>query len=228
MRKRLFLVAVLACLLSAAQNVSAKQYQQESPASDDQENVAPSPESSPDAGTNAGGPRVVTESAPYTPYPAGLSWRPTPQAVRVPIPDRIYYPPAHYVRHCPYFPRGYYWGANWRFNVIGCDNLLFCGSYRYNPYLTAAKARHDPKLRGQRRYAMPPGPEGQARLLGASPTPPPALPPTVAKATEAPDVGDSDAGEAETQVASDDASDKPATRATSSRRTARKTDRDLR
>jgi hypothetical protein len=149
----------------------------------------------------------------------------TPQAFRVPIPDRIYYPPQHYVRHCPYYPRGYYWGANWRFNVIGRCNLLFCGTYRYNPYLTAHKAQHDPKLRGQRRYAMPPGPEGQAMLLlGGSSSPPPVLPPSLAKETKSKDAGDTDEQVAE----ADDAREKPATQPASSRRTARKKERDLR
>jgi hypothetical protein len=222
MTKRPFLVAVLACLLPAAQNVSARQYSEESPAYDERENVAlPSPEAEEAApGENASRPRTVTESLPYTPYPAGLAWVLTPQSFRVPIPDRIYYPPAHYVRHCPYYPRGYYWGANWRFNVIGRGNLLFAGTYRFNPYLTTAKAQHDPKLRGQRRYAMPAGPEGQAMLLGASPAPPPALPPTLAKKTN-PDGDDS------RLAVAGDARDKGTTRPTSSRRTAKKRERDL-
>ncbi|HWB14180.1 MAG TPA: hypothetical protein VG826_33445 [Pirellulales bacterium] len=221
MTKRPFLVAVLVCLLAAAQNASAKQYGQESPADDERENVAaPSPEGEEAApGEEARLPRVVTESLPYTPYPAGLTWVLTPQSFRVPIPDRIYYPPEHYVRRCPYYPRGYYWGANWRFNVIGRGNLLFCGTFRYNPYLTAHKAQHDPKLCGQRRYAMPAGPEGQAMLLGASPVPPP----TLAKKTKPASVS-----EADSQIAVvGDAPDQGAARPTSSRRTAKKRERDL-
>lgn len=112
-------------------------------------------------------------SKPYTPYPAGLSWMPTPQPFRVPIPDRIlYYPPHTYVRRCPYYPRGYYWGANWYRRMLGGENLLFGGKFRYNPYWTSAKASHRPKLRGMPYFAPPPGPEGQAMLLGVSAPPP--------------------------------------------------------
>ncbi len=112
-------------------------------------------------------------SKPYTPYPAGLSWTPTPQPFRVPIPDRIlYYPPHTYVRRCPYYPRGYYWGANWYRRMLGGENLLFGGKFRYNPYWTSAKASHRPKLRGLPYFAPPPGPEGLARLLGVSAPPP--------------------------------------------------------
>ncbi|HVA46537.1 MAG TPA: hypothetical protein VNH11_09195 [Pirellulales bacterium] len=129
----------------------------------------------------SGTPAKVTESAPYTPYPAGLSWVLTPQSFRVRWMDRFYYPPSTYVRRCPYYPRGYYWGANWRFNVVGRGNLLFFGPFRYNPYLTAAKASHHPELRGQRRYAPPPEPVGQAMLLGSAGPQAPALPPTLAE-----------------------------------------------
>lgn len=107
-------------------------------------------------------------SKPYTPYPAGLSWMPTPQPFRVPIVDRIYYPPHTYVKRCPYDPRGYYWGANWNRRMLGGENLLFGSRFRYNPYWTAAKASHRPKLRGLPYFAPPPGPEGQAMLLGVS------------------------------------------------------------
>lgn len=119
--------------------------------------------------TNTGATKV---SLPYTPYPAGLSWMPTPQPFRVPIPDRIYYPPHTYVKRCPYYPRGYYWGANWNRRMLGGENLLFGSRYRYNPYWTAAKASHRPKLRGLPYFAPPPGPEGQAQLLGVSAPPP--------------------------------------------------------
>jgi hypothetical protein len=220
MMKRPFLVALLACLLFAAQNVSAGQYPETAP--EEKENVTPpSPEPSTDA--SAARPRVVTESLPYTPYPAGLPWVITPQSFRVRWINGLYYPPQTYVRRCPYYPRGYYWGADWQSKVIGPGNLLI--GRRYNPYLTAVKAQRDPKLCGQRRYAMPPGPEGQARLLlGASPSAPPALPPTMAKDTKARAAGDE-----ENQVAAaDDARDEPATRPASSRRTAKKRmDRDL-
>lgn len=111
-------------------------------------------------------------SLPYTPYPAGLSWVPTPQPFRVPIPDRIYYPPHTYVKRCPYYPRGYYWGANWNRRMLGGENLLFCNRYRFNPYWTAAKASHRPKLHGLPHFAAPPGPEGQAQLMGVSAPPP--------------------------------------------------------
>lgn len=122
-------------------------------------------------------------SMPYTPYPAGLSWVMTPQPFRVPFPDRLYYPPCSYVRRCPYFPRGYYWGANWNQHVIGPGNLLVGGMFRFNPYWTSAKAKHHPKLRGSPRYVAPPGPEGQAMVLGAggpSMAGPPMLAPTMA------------------------------------------------
>lgn len=123
-------------------------------------------------------------SQPFTPYPAGLSWTMTPQPFRVPIPDRFYYPPCSYVRRCPYYQRGYYWGANWNQHVIGPGNLLFAGHFRFNPYWTSAKAKHKPQLRGSPRYVAPPGPEGQAMALGAgmpSMAGPPVLAPTMAK-----------------------------------------------
>jgi hypothetical protein len=121
-------------------------------------------------------------SMPFTPYPAGLSWTMTPQPFRVPIPDRFYYPPCSYVRRCPYYPRGYYWGANWNRHVIGPGNLLHCQLFRFNPYWTAAKAKHKPKLRGSQRYIAPPGPEGQAMALGAG-TPSIVGPPLVGSTT---------------------------------------------
>lgn len=164
-------------VLATSIRAAADQYDAVAPAPGTTEMPSP-PEEANDASAS---PRTVTESLPHTPYPAGLSWVLTPQSFRVPIPDRIYYPPAHYVRRCPYYPRGYYWGANWRFNVIGRGNLLFFGPYRYNPYLTAAKASHDPKLRGQRRYAPPPGPVGQAMLLGSKRPQGAHLPPTLAE-----------------------------------------------
>src|SRR5487761_1098755 len=113
---RLFFCTLFALLLGS-RDLAARQYER-LPASDegaDETVVAPPG----DADTEAKPARsaTVTESLPYTPYPAGLSWVLTPQAFRVPIPNRIYYPPQHYVRRCPYYPRGYYWGANWRFNV---------------------------------------------------------------------------------------------------------------
>lgn len=169
-----FTLCFTVILSVASQAAATEQYESVSPAPGTAENPAP-PEAMADETPS---PRTVTESLPYTPYPAGLSWVLTPQPFRVPITNRIYYPPSHYVRRCPYYPRGYYWGANWRFNVVGCDNLLLFGTYRFNPYLTAAKASHDPKLRGQKRYAPPPGPVGQAMLLGSSGPPAVHLPPT--------------------------------------------------
>jgi hypothetical protein len=220
--KHSLIIAILLGASATTQNATARQYQQDSQSADDENLDAVAPDSSSDAsGTQ---PRTVTEGLPYSPYPAGLSWVLTPQSFRVPIPNRIYYPPQHYVRRCPYYPRGYYWGANWRFNVVGCGNLLFMGPYRYNPYLTAAKAQHDPKLRGQRRYAMPPGPVGQAMLLGSSGPAATALPPTVAADTER-----ADAAETETQVAVvRKAEERKPAQPVSSRRTAKKRDQDLR
>ena len=212
MMNRPLLFAWFVALL-AVQNLAASQYESP-PAGDDEEDeavVVPSPDQ-PEAK-----PRTETAGLPYTPYPAGLSWVLTPQPFRVPIPNRIYYPPQHYVRRCPYYPRGYYWGANWRFNVVGRGNLLFFGPYRYNPYLTAAKAQHHPELRGQRRYAPPPGPQGQAVLLGSAPVQPMPLPPTLAK-------DDSDgSGKTEAQVATvRQAPDKRPVQPASSRRTAKR------
>ncbi len=79
---------------------------------------------------------------PASPYPAGLSYVMTPQPFRVPYPDRIYYPPKHYVHLCPYYPRGVYWGADWNKRLLGCNPWLIHGDKRFNPYLTAAKIRH--------------------------------------------------------------------------------------
>jgi hypothetical protein len=79
---------------------------------------------------------------PSAPYPAGLSYMMTPQPFRVPYPDRIYYPPAHYVRQCPYYPKGFYWGADWNKHLLGRNPWLIHGSKRFNPYLTEAKIRH--------------------------------------------------------------------------------------
>jgi hypothetical protein len=79
---------------------------------------------------------------PSAPYPAGLSYMMTPQPFRVPYPNRIYYPPAHYVRQCPYFPKGFYWGADWNKHLLGCNPWLVHGDKRFNPYLTEAKIRH--------------------------------------------------------------------------------------
>jgi hypothetical protein len=169
------LAAALLAVLLCTSNLAAEQYDAR-PAEEAESLSAPSPDSSHATAPKEEDTRV---SLPYTPYPAGLSWVLTPQAFRVPIPNRIYYPPHTYVRRCPYYPRGYYWGANWRFNVVGRGNLLFFGPFRYNPYLTAAKASHHRDLRGQKRYAPPPGPVGQAMLLGSSgPSAPVALPPT--------------------------------------------------
>lgn len=189
MNRFLLTISLLGTLFGASA-VVASQYETAPPAEQGDEPLStPTPDepqkSTPNPST------ASRASLPYTPYPAGLSWVMTPQSFRVPIPDRIYYPPHHYVRQCPYYPRGYYWGANWRFNVIGRGNLLFFGTFRYNPYLTAAIARHDPDLAGKRRYTPPPGPVGQAMLLGSSgpavsmpaapatesmPTPPPSMP----------------------------------------------------
>jgi hypothetical protein len=168
---------VLAVCLSAS-IVAAEQYDA-APDNEEESLATPAPDNA-----SAQAPNVQNEekvSLPFTPYPAGLSWVLTPQAFRVPIPNRIYYPPHTYVRRCPYYPRGYYWGANWRFNVVGQGNLLFFGPFRFNPYLTAAKAQRSDKYHGQKRYAPPPGPVGQAMLLGSSgPSAPVALPPTSA------------------------------------------------
>jgi hypothetical protein len=79
---------------------------------------------------------------PSAPYPAGLSYMMTPQPFRVPYPNRIYYPPAHYVRQCPYYPKGFYWGADWNKHLLGRNPWLIHGSKRFNPYLTEAKIRH--------------------------------------------------------------------------------------
>lgn len=79
---------------------------------------------------------------PSAPYPAGLSYMMSPQPFRVPYPNRIYYPPAHYVRQCPYFPKGFYWGADWNKHLLGCNPWLIHGDKRFNPYLTEAKIRH--------------------------------------------------------------------------------------
>ncbi|HET6884401.1 MAG TPA: hypothetical protein VFI31_29885 [Pirellulales bacterium] len=168
-----------AVFLSAAA-VAADQYGEE-PAVEEESLATPEPEESADETLKTQ--EEQRASLPYTPYPAGLSWVLTPQAFRVPITNRIYYPPHTYVRRCPYYPRGYYWGANWRFNVIGKGNLLFWGSFRFNPYLTAAKAQH--KNCRHPRYAPPPGPVGQAMLLGSTgPTAPAVLPPTAAGHSE--------------------------------------------
>jgi hypothetical protein len=79
---------------------------------------------------------------PYSPYPAGLSYTLTPQPFRVPYPNRIYYPIPHYVRHCPYYPKGFYWGADWNRRLLGCNPWLIHGDKRFNPYLTQAKIQH--------------------------------------------------------------------------------------
>ena len=79
---------------------------------------------------------------PSSPYPAGLAYTMTPQPFRVPFPDRIYYPPAHYVRLCPYFPKGVYWGADWNQRLLGRNPWLIHGNKRFNPYLTQAKIQH--------------------------------------------------------------------------------------
>lgn len=79
---------------------------------------------------------------PSSPYPAGLSYMMAPQPFRVPLPDRIYYPPKHYVHLCPYYPCGVYWGADWNKRILGRNPWLIHGDKRFNPYLTAAKIRH--------------------------------------------------------------------------------------
>lgn len=79
---------------------------------------------------------------PSSPYPAGLSYMMSPQPFRVPYPDRIYYPPKHYVYQCPYYPRGVYWGADWYKRLLGHNPWLIHGCKRFNPYLTEAKIRH--------------------------------------------------------------------------------------
>lgn len=79
---------------------------------------------------------------PSSPYPAGLSYMMTPQPFRVPYPNRIYYPIPHYVRKCPYFSKGFYWGADWNRHLLGCNPWLIHGDKRFNPYLTEAKIAH--------------------------------------------------------------------------------------
>jgi hypothetical protein len=167
---RIFILGTAMAALLSVNAAKANDYDSTQPADGEESLATPPPDGAAD--TKAKPSTDTKATLPYTPYPAGLSWIPTPQAFRVPIPDRIfYYPPHTYVRRCPYYPRGYYWGANWRFNVIGRGNLLFFGTFRFNPYLTAAKAQRHPELRGQRRYAPPPGPKGQAALLGVAATP---------------------------------------------------------
>jgi hypothetical protein len=80
---------------------------------------------------------------PSSPYIAGLSYMMTPQPFRVPIPNRFYYPPAHYVHRCPYYPRGYYWGANWNRRFLPANDLIH-GQFRFNPYLSAVKVKGQP------------------------------------------------------------------------------------
>lgn len=183
-------VATGLAFLFCATAVVAEQYES-SPEADAESLDAPMPDQSDEASADSARTSSSSEaehkaSLPYTPYPAGLSWVLTPQPFYVQIRHSgLYYPPHTYVRRCPYYPRGYYWGANWRFNVIGRGNLLFLGAHRFNPYLTAAKAEHHKKTRGQKRYAPPPGPIGQAELLGSSgPSAPVALPPTSAPGKE--------------------------------------------
>ena len=77
---------------------------------------------------------------PASPYIAGLSYMMTPQPFRVPIPDRFYYPCPHFVRRCPYYPKGVYWGANWNRRFLPPNNL-FHGDFRFNPYLSRRKAQ---------------------------------------------------------------------------------------
>lgn len=188
-----FAAAGLAFVLSA-NIVGAEQY--DAPLDADTESLdAPMPDQAPESSAPASSTTGAEHKAslPYTPYPAGLAWVMTPQSFYAPFRHTgLYYPPHTYVRRCPYYPRGYYWGANWRFNVIGRGNLLLLGTRRFNPYLTTAKSEHHRHTRGQKRYAPPPGPIGQAELLGSSgPGAPVALPPTAAPE----DVGgDADSG----------------------------------
>lgn len=91
---------------------------------------------------------------PYSPYPAGLSYTLTPQPFRVPYLNRIYYPIPHYVRQCPYYPKGFYWGADWNRRLLGCNPWLIHGDKRFNPYLTQAKIQHHNG--GSHRSAPPP------------------------------------------------------------------------
>lgn len=79
---------------------------------------------------------------PYSPYPAGLAYTMAPQPFRVPYPNRIYYPVSRYVRQCPYYPKGFYWGADWNHRLLGCNPWLIHGDKRFNPYLTQAKIQH--------------------------------------------------------------------------------------
>jgi hypothetical protein len=75
---------------------------------------------------------------PSSPYIAGLSYMMTPQPFRVPYPNRFYYPSPHFVHRCPYYPRGYYWGANWNVRFLPANNLIH-GHFRFNPYLSRLK-----------------------------------------------------------------------------------------
>jgi len=77
---------------------------------------------------------------PASPYIAGLSYMKTPQPFRVPYPNRFYYPCPHFVRLCPYYPKGLYWGANWNRVYLPPNNLVH-GAFRFNPYLSSLKAQ---------------------------------------------------------------------------------------
>ncbi|HUY34360.1 MAG TPA: hypothetical protein VMV69_16560 [Pirellulales bacterium] len=79
-------------------------------------------------------------NVPSSPYIAGLSYMMTPQPFRVPIPDRFYYPCPHFVRRCPYYPKGFYWGADWNRRFLPPNNLIH-GNFRFNPYLSNHKAQ---------------------------------------------------------------------------------------
>jgi hypothetical protein len=77
---------------------------------------------------------------PASPYIAGLSYMKTPQPFRVPYTNRFYYPCPHFVRRCPYYPKGMYWGANWNRVLLPPNNLAH-GAFRFNPYLSRLNAQ---------------------------------------------------------------------------------------
>jgi hypothetical protein len=109
---------------------------------------------------------------PSSPYPAGLSYMMTPQPFRVPYPNRFSYPPAHYVRQCPYYAKGVYWGADWNKRLLGCNPWLVHGDQRFNPYLTEAKIRHHSSAAGSASHSSAPCVHCQQSSL-ANENPPP-------------------------------------------------------
>jgi hypothetical protein len=84
--------------------------------------------------------KMYGSGLPASPYIAGLSYMKTPQPFRVPYPNRFYYPCPHFVRRCPYYPKGYYWGAHWNRVLLPPNNLVH-GAFRFNPYLSRLNAQ---------------------------------------------------------------------------------------